>query len=509
MTTFIEGHARNPQTGAGVNAATATIKKHADASTIDSVATAGIGADAGNYEFSEAEILAAMKALGASRYPGQFYEEVTFGTTTKLRSSKANGQIGPIRLNDLTRIIYMLGHGIVDIFVDNFAVTAAGTDMNVDIAAGFALGAGQTYFNAAVDEVTISAAHATLPRIDNIVIRFYPIGTTSEHDVGRVDVLAVAGVPDAAPVAPTLTQSTTTFWEERLCTVAVGAAVTTIAQGNITDTRRYVQTDIPLGTNGQYLKLVAGQPSWDTFTSADVTDFDEAVEDKIGTKVIAGAGITVTYDDPGTGSTTITNTAGGAGTIAVQEGDVTVDGTVSTLDFDASDFNVTSSPAGEANISLAYGTVAGTPAEGDHEHSSFQNFEVNASRNVVTDGSTNITSTSGQTISGMSDTMVLSSGVTYDIYVWGHAQLNAPSGQWIEARIVIAGGGGSPTFPWLGTGTVGGERGVGPYAVQRAVVGSGQTITVHMQAKVTGGTGSVVTASFLGQAIARGTGGAV
>lgn len=55
-------------------------------------------------------------------------------------------------------------------------------------------------------------------------------------------------------------------------------------------------------------------------------------------------------------------------TITVQEGDVTVDASVTTLDFDASDFNVSSSPAGEVNVTLAYGTGAGTPAEGNHTH---------------------------------------------------------------------------------------------------------------------------------------------
>ena len=55
-------------------------------------------------------------------------------------------------------------------------------------------------------------------------------------------------------------------------------------------------------------------------------------------------------------------------TITVQEGDVDVDTSVTTLDFDASDFVVGGSPAGEVNISLGYGTTAGTPAEGDHTH---------------------------------------------------------------------------------------------------------------------------------------------
>src|SRR4051812_13664338 len=35
--------------------------------------------------------------------------------------------------------------------------------------------------------------------------------------------------------------------------------------------------------------------------------------------------------------------------LTIQEGDVTVDAAVTVIDFDASDFNVTSSPAGEGN----------------------------------------------------------------------------------------------------------------------------------------------------------------
>lgn len=81
-------------------------------------------------------------------------------------------------------------------------------------------------------------------------------------------------------------------------------------------------------------------------------------------------GMKGTSGNPGTdGATGPTGPAGAGGsTIVVQEGDVDVDTAVTTLDFDASDFNVTSSPAGEANIALAYGTSAGTPAEGNHTH---------------------------------------------------------------------------------------------------------------------------------------------
>jgi hypothetical protein len=286
--------------------------------------------------------------------------------------------------------------------------------------------------------------------------------------------------------------------------------VTTIGSDDLTDTRRYVQTDLPTGSDDEFLRLASGKPDWVALTAAMITDIEEYVEDQIGANIVAGSGISVSYDDPGTGQTTISASGGGAATITVQSGDSTVDGSVTTVDFDASDFTVTSSPAGEVNVSLAYGTSAGTPVEGNtfsgHEHSSFQAFEVNDSRNAVDSGSTNVTSTSGQTI--LSDTMTLSNGVTYDIYVWGAAAVNAPSGQYIQVRIDLSGTGISgETQPWLGTGTVGGERTMMPYAVLRAVAGAGQVVTVTLQAKVTGGTGSVGTASFLGQALPRGSGG--
>lgn len=69
------------------------------------------------------------------------------------------------------------------------------------------------------------------------------------------------------------------------------------------------------------------------------------------------------------GATGPTGPAGAGGSaIIVQSGDSDVDTATETLDFDASDFTITSSPAGEANIALAYGTSAGTPAEGNHTH---------------------------------------------------------------------------------------------------------------------------------------------
>jgi hypothetical protein len=57
--------------------------------------------------------------------------------------------------------------------------------------------------------------------------------------------------------------------------------------------------------------------------------------------------------------------------LTVKEGGVTTDATVGTLDFDASDFTLTESPEDTVAVALAYGTSAGTPAEGNHTHTAY------------------------------------------------------------------------------------------------------------------------------------------
>lgn len=59
---------------------------------------------------------------------------------------------------------------------------------------------------------------------------------------------------------------------------------------------------------------------------------------------------------------------GGSGTVAVQEAGVDVVAAASAINFDGSDFNITDEGSDVAGVALAYGTSAGTPAEGDHTH---------------------------------------------------------------------------------------------------------------------------------------------
>ena len=75
-------------------------------------------------------------------------------------------------------------------------------------------------------------------------------------------------------------------------------------------------------------------------TSSNISDFGEAVEDKIGAKVINGAGISVSYNDT-TGETTITNTSPDTGSPATTEDIQDIVGAMltdsSTIDFSYND----------------------------------------------------------------------------------------------------------------------------------------------------------------------------
>lgn len=58
----------------------------------------------------------------------------------------------------------------------------------------------------------------------------------------------------------------------------------------------------------------------------------------------------------------------GRAAVKAREGGTVKVNEVTDIDWDASDFDVTESPTGRANIALAYGSTAGTPAEGNHTH---------------------------------------------------------------------------------------------------------------------------------------------
>lgn len=115
-------------------------------------------------------------------------------------------------------------------------------------------------------------------------------------------------------------------------------------------------------------------------------------------------------------------------------------------------------------------------------------------------GATNVTSTTGAVI--ISDSIVLpNDGKRWYFEVEAGAALNAPSGQFIRIAANVNDGTTDLILTtYIGTGTVAGERW---HQIKRgsSVIGSGQTLTFRLLAKVTGSTGSIGSAMVAGSAI--------
>jgi hypothetical protein len=131
----------------------------------------------------------------------------------------------------------------------SLAVTAnSPAGMSVRVASGWAAIIGTTttdmgvysLYNDALATLTITTADPTNPRIDLVCATVRDAFYSGAFN----DVIfqVIAGTPAGSPVAPALPANSIS-----LATVAVGAAVTQINTGNITDTRVAVTTNLPVG----------------------------------------------------------------------------------------------------------------------------------------------------------------------------------------------------------------------------------------------------------------------
>jgi hypothetical protein len=107
---------------------------------------------------------------------------------------------------------------------------ADSTGMTAKVKTGDALVRGHYYNSTAETSLTIAAAHASLARIDRVILRLDP-------SANSIILAVLEGVADAAPAPAALTQTEGDVYEFPVALVAVGAGVTTIAPGNITDQR--------------------------------------------------------------------------------------------------------------------------------------------------------------------------------------------------------------------------------------------------------------------------------
>lgn len=124
----------------------------------------------------------------------------------------------------------LLGDGVMHGVTNELSVSA-GTGMQIIVATGEAMVRGSWYKNDSNNTVAVTAADPTNGRIDRAVLR--RTASTNSLSVAMLD-----GTPAGSPVAPALTQTAAT-WEISLAQIVVGAGVSSIVAGNITDERNF------------------------------------------------------------------------------------------------------------------------------------------------------------------------------------------------------------------------------------------------------------------------------
>lgn len=129
--------------------------------------------------------------------------------------------------------------------------------------------------------------------------------------------------------------------------VGGGAGAVDVQQSDST----IVASAASIDFDGTYFTVSSGPAD-----EANITIKTEGIDDRVAALLQQGTNITLTYDDVGN---TLTIAAAGGGSLTVQEDDVTVDSAVTTLDF-GNGLDVTSAPAGEANVVVDLGEYTGT-----------------------------------------------------------------------------------------------------------------------------------------------------
>lgn len=269
-TKAIRGYIRDPSTGAGIPNVSVALKRHNGGTTVVSDETDANGL----YEMDR-------DAVG---YPGPTFLTFTQGSTTDITSGNVVGQVaGLVWGSDFPDVFALLGIGVAPDVSDELEVTADGTTMAPEIAAGFSLlKDGFPYLQEDVIPITLDAADATHPRRDRIVVRLTREGQT---DQGKALLAKITGTPAASPALPNLTQSSTT-WDYELAEVLVGAGVTTIAADKVTDKRSFLPSATELAylrgvTDGIQTQLDGKQPLDSDLTTiaANITAAGHAILD--------------------------------------------------------------------------------------------------------------------------------------------------------------------------------------------------------------------------------------
>ena len=124
-------------------------------------------------------------------------------------------------------------NGVVHGHLEELEVYGDSTGMQVKVKEGAGWVKGHFYENDAEETIAVSAADATNPRWDYVVLE---VDWTQSDN--QMSVKMVSGTPAASPSLPSLTQ-TTSKWQIPLAKVVVGAGVSTVTVANVFDLRKY------------------------------------------------------------------------------------------------------------------------------------------------------------------------------------------------------------------------------------------------------------------------------
>lgn len=178
-----------------------------------------------------------------------------------------------IEASDIMHIAndFLSQEGVLLISADDFECTAAGTDMNVDVDLGIAYVENDDWSRATsvtrfwrvesdeVEEVTLDAADVSQDRIDLIVLRINDAASADDEASNVATVDKVTGTAAASPTAPTVPDDAI-----KLAEVYVSAAVTTVSNSDITDSR----LEVSLAGAGSSDGWIDASETW-TYASAD------------------------------------------------------------------------------------------------------------------------------------------------------------------------------------------------------------------------------------------------
>lgn len=133
--------------------------------------------------------------------------------------------------------------------------------MQVKVRSGFAVVRGFAYQNTTNGQTVALDTGSASPRIDLIVLTLDPSSNS-------IVLAVVKGTPAASPTAPALTQNDTSgIYQMEIGRVLVPALATTVAAGDVTDTRPCLPYGTGVWTTTQRPAGVQGQMGWNVSTN--------------------------------------------------------------------------------------------------------------------------------------------------------------------------------------------------------------------------------------------------